>query len=153
MGRRVRLQDRRPRLVPVARRGPGRRRSATPAADLRLAAATLTGASDAEAYYWFTQADTLDLALEGYPLDPAVLARFVDAVDTIVEGVEQGCFPAVPGERTFNPRVQRETFANCFSCPYDRLCAPDRATAWARKSGDPAVAVFNMLEPADADVP
>jgi hypothetical protein len=110
-----------------------------------LAAAERTGAAEADAFYWFTRALTLEEATRGFALDDTVRARFAAAVGAIVDGIDQGCFPAVPGERDFNWLVQRETFEHCFTCPYDRLCPLDRGTAWARKSEDDALEPFHRL--------
>lgn len=111
-----------------------------------LAAAARTGIDDAHAYYWFTRADTLDDARVGYVLDESVRARFEDVINTIIDGVDAGCFPAYPGPRDFDIRVRSETFANCLWCPYDRLCPVDRGTAWERQSADPDIAAFWKLE-------
>lgn len=114
-----------------------------------LAAEGLTGASRVDAYYWFTRLDPDD-ATRGYAFDESNRARFEEVVATIVDGVEQGCFPAFPGDDDYNPHTQRETFSNCFSCPYDRLCPADRGAAWVRKADDRAVEPFLALDAADA---
>jgi ATP-dependent helicase/nuclease subunit B len=114
-----------------------------------LAAAADRDADEVHAYYWYTQAETLDEARKGYRLDDSVRARFVDVLDTIVDGIDHGCFPAYPGERDFDVRVRRETFRNCLWCPYDRLCPVDRGTAWERQSSDEAVEPFWRLELGD----
>jgi ATP-dependent helicase/nuclease subunit B len=106
-------------------------------------------AEDVHAYYWYTQAETLDDAREGYRLDESVRARFVDVVDTIVDGIDGGCFPASPGDRDFDVRVRREAFRNCLYCPYDRLCPLDRGSAWERQSSDEAMEPFRRLQPDD----
>jgi RecB family exonuclease len=110
-----------------------------------LAATERTGAAEAEAYYWFTRAATADEALTGFGLDESVRARFEEAVTAIVDGIGHGCFPAVPGDRDYNPFAHRETFAHCFTCPYDRLCPLDRGTAFERKSDDPALEPYWRL--------
>ncbi len=117
-----------------------------------LAAAAGTDADDVHAYYWYTQADTPDEAREGYRIDESVRERFVDVVDTIVDGIDRGCFPASPGDPAFDPRVRREAFGNCMYCPYDRLCPLDRGTAWERQSEDAATAPFRRLTPDEGSV-
>jgi RecB family exonuclease len=117
-----------------------------------LAAAAGTDADDVHAYYWYTQAETLEQAREGYRIDASVQERFVDVVDTIVDGIDRGCFPASPGDPDFDPRVRREAFRNCMYCPYDRLCPLDRGTAWERQSRDEATEPFRRLEPDEASV-
>jgi len=113
------------------------------------AAKALTGATDAEAYYWYTRAEDPPGEDDGFALDPPRQRRFVEVLDAIVEGVDQGSFPAVPGDRDYNPSEYRETFAHCFSCPYDRLCPADRATAWERKQEDDTLTPYESL--ADAE--
>ncbi|HEY6317237.1 MAG TPA: PD-(D/E)XK nuclease family protein, partial [Acidimicrobiia bacterium] len=113
------------------------------------AAKALTGATDAEAYYWYTRAEDPPGEDDGFALDPDRQRRFVEVLDAIVDGVDQGSFPAVPGDRDYNPYEYRETFAHCFSCPYDRLCPADRATAWERKQEDDALTPYESL--ADAE--
>jgi len=113
------------------------------------AAQALTGATEAEAYYWYTGAEEPPSEENGFALDAARRRRFVEVVDTIVDGVDQGCFPAVPGEGGYNPSAFTETFEHCFSCPYDRLCPADRATAWERKEEDDALTPYESL--ADAE--
>ena len=109
------------------------------------AALALTGATEAAAYYWYTRDDMPPGEERGFTLDARVQDRFVEAVGAIVGGVDAGCFPAVPGDRDFNPRAFRETFTHCFACPYDRLCPTDRATAWERKLDDPALGTYHEL--------
>ena len=116
-----------------------------------LAARAITGASDIEAFYWFTRAETAHDAPLGYRFDREVEGRFETVVDTIVTGIGAGCFPADPGPRDFDYRVQRETFEHCFGCPYDRLCPLDRATTFARKEDDPALEPYWALHPDDRD--
>ncbi len=114
-----------------------------------LAAASDRDDEEVHAYYWYTRAETLEKARKGYRLDDSVRSRFVDVLDTIVDGIDHGCFPAYPGVRDYDPRVQRETFQNCLWCPYDRLCPLDRGTAWEHQSSDEAMQPFWRLELSD----
>jgi hypothetical protein len=114
-----------------------------------LAARQRDGADEASAYYWYTAA-TPDQALVGLDLDDAH-DRFVDVVETIVDGVEGGCFPAYPGGRSFNAAKQRETFESCAFCEFDELCPVDRATAWDRKHQEDEFVPFLSLELEDPD--
>jgi PD-(D/E)XK nuclease superfamily len=111
-----------------------------------MAAAADTDTDDVAAYYLYTRAETVDDARAGYEIDDRVRTRFVDVIDTIVDGIDRGCFPAYPGEPDYDPRARRETFGNCQWCPYDRLCPVDRGTAWARQSSDEAMEPFWRLE-------
>ena len=116
-----------------------------------LAAAQREGVDEAAAYYWYTRTGDGDDPLEGHELDDDLRDRFVDVVGTIVDGIAEGSFPAFPGKRDYNPFERRETFSTCRFCAYDRVCAPDRLSAWERKSGDPAVEVFLALDLPDED--
>ncbi|HEV2311077.1 MAG TPA: PD-(D/E)XK nuclease family protein, partial [Acidimicrobiia bacterium] len=109
------------------------------------AARALTGAKEAAAYYWYTRDPEPPGGDRGFTLTADVQDRFVEVVGEIVAGVDAGCFPAVPGDRYFNPRAFRETFTHCYGCPYDRLCPADRATAWERKIDDPALGEYHAL--------
>jgi hypothetical protein len=111
-----------------------------------LAAEEHHGVGDAHAYYWFTATDGNPLV--GYAADHC-RDRFVEALTTIENGVALGCFPAVPGERSWNPRQNRETFDHCGYCDFDRLCAVDREAAWQRKRSAPGTEPFLRLTPDD----
>jgi hypothetical protein len=111
-----------------------------------LAAEQHHGVSDAHAYYWFTATDGDPLV--GYAADHC-RDRFVEALTTIEDGVALGCFPAVPGERSWNPRQNRETFDHCGYCEFDRLCSVDREAAWQRKRSAPGTEPFLRLTPDD----
>jgi RecB family exonuclease len=76
--------------------------------------------------------------------------RFKEVVDRIVGGIEEGVFPAYPGESSIPGRTGKYSPENCAYCPYDRICPAGRAWAWDRKSGDPAVARFVGLSADDA---
>jgi hypothetical protein len=104
-------------------------------------AARARGATAAQAFYWYTRAP-IDQALVPFPLDDD---RFAEVVGGIVDGIDDGCFVAYPGETGYRPSVG-DTFENCVYCPYDRLCSPDRLGSWDRKHTGPAVDAFVGLE-------
>ncbi len=60
-----------------------------------------------------------------------VEARFRQVVRLIADGVEDGCFPGVPGPPTFG------TFANCTGCAFDRVCPTSRDRQWSREYNTP----------------
>ncbi len=113
-----------------------------------LAARQQEGTDDAIAAYWFTT-DPPGSALLPVRLDDDTEERFVEVVSTIVDGIAQGCFPAYPGERSWDHRALRETWASCRYCEFDRLCAVDRGVAWERIADDPAAAPFVALDEVD----
>lgn len=116
-----------------------------------LAAAERLGAGAVTAHYWYTRLDGA-AALTPIPIDdPPTRARFLDLVGHVVEGIGAGCFPANPGESEWSYLVKRDSFANCAVCAFDRLCAPDRGSAWDRKADDPAVEPFLALDPEEDD--
>ena len=114
-----------------------------------LAARAREGTDDATAAYWYTRVDDRARALAEVSLDGAE-ERFVDVVTTIVDGISGGCFPAYPGEPTWDYRSRSDSWHSCQYCDFDRLCPVDRGRAWERVSDDPATAPFLALDP-DAD--
>jgi ATP-dependent helicase/nuclease subunit B len=91
-----------------------------------LAAQQRYGRVAAAAYYWFaTERQSYDL--KGYDVDESVLARFRDTLAVVIDGIEQGLFPARPGSR------RTSGFENCLFCAYDRVCPRDRGRVWERK--------------------
>lgn len=106
-----------------------------------LAGAQHVGAPHASAYYWSTRGE----APAGYVLDDAKRSRFVEVVGMIAEGIDAGSFPLNPGVNDWDFRAKRETYSNCFRCPYDRLCPPDRLAAFDRKANDDQIVAFGKL--------
>ena len=100
-----------------------------------------------EAEFWFVM-DAAGSKRVGTSLERAS-PRFEEIVDQIVAGIEEGVFPAYPGERQLPSRHGGYAPENCAYCPYDRICPRGRAWAWERKSGDPAVARFVGLSADD----
>ncbi len=64
-------------------------------------------------------------------LTPTVEKRFRDVVARIASGVEEGCFPGIPGAQIYDGR-----FENCRRCDFDALCSPHRDREWTRKATD-----------------
>ncbi|MFT7474122.1 MAG: ATP-dependent helicase/nuclease subunit B [Verrucomicrobiales bacterium] len=76
---------------------------------------------EAQAYYWFTSAKG-GFKRVGYSWTDERSARFTEAVETIVDGIERGDFPPNPGDldQFFGE------FKNCSFCPFTRICPVDR---------------------------
>ena len=55
-----------------------------------------------------------------------VEARFRQVVRLIAQGVEDGCFPGVPGAPTTGG------FSNCTGCDFDKVCPTSRDRHWGR---------------------
>ena len=92
------------------------------------------------AEFWFVM-DSAGSKTVGTSLEVAT-PRFEEVIDQIVSGIEEGIFPAYPGERSIPGRSGVFAQENCAYCPYDRICPGGRAWAWERKSDDPALARF-----------
>jgi len=60
-------------------------------------------------------------------------------VDVLVEAMDNGWFPANPGQA----RTHRER--QCESCPYDTVCPVDRDRSWGAMQEDPRLARYAAL--------
>ena len=89
-----------------------------------VVAEELGDGGDHVAMYWMTR-DAKQLTVD---LDETVYADMKETVDDLLHGIEQGYFPAVPGDVVGYPRV---TFENCVFCPYDMVCPQDRQREWS----------------------
>ena len=65
------------------------------------------------------------------------LDQFEPELETLVNGIRSGAFPANPGGRP--PRN------NCTYCPYDAICTSDRRVVWDRKKSDPLLEKYVEL--------
>jgi len=104
-------------------------------------------ADSIDAEFWFVM-DDAGSAKVGTSLEAAA-PRFEQVVNEIVSGIEEGVFPAYPGQGSIPTSSGGYAPANCAYCPYDRICPGGRAWAWERKSADPAVARFVGLSSDD----
>ena len=75
----------------------------------------------AQAYYWYSSSKG-EFKTAGYPWTEDRRERFLDAIHTIIGGIESGDFPPNPGD--YNSF--RRNFENCSYCPFDRICPIDR---------------------------
>jgi RecB family exonuclease len=82
------------------------------------------------ARYWLLSGERLAPCFH-LEVTPAVEARFRQVVRLIADGVEDGCFPGVPGAPTFR------SFANCMGCDFDAICPTSRDRQWGRKYNQP----------------
>ena len=81
----------------------------------------------AEAYYWYTSTKG-EFKVAGYPWTAERRERFVDALDTIVAGIESGLFPPNPGDYNHH----WSNFDNCSFCDFKRICPVDRDEEFER---------------------
>lgn len=100
------------------------------------------GAGDVEAYYWLATTDG-GFAKRGYPWTPGRRVRFLEVLETIVDGVEAGTFPGRPGQ--YDSFFRRHD--NCRYCAFDRLCPRDRDDHEEAKSAAPEMTVLARLLP------
>ena len=93
--------------------------------------------AEVEAEYWFVstqggfQRETVQLA--------DVEVDFRATVQTVVQGIRNGVFPANPG-----PPGQNGP-ANCAYCDFDRVCPASRITLWERKQASPQAEPYVKL--------
>ncbi len=80
--------------------------------------------------YWLTRENQV----RTMALDDQLEADLEEKVGAVLEGIDEGLFPGVPGSAISWPRV---TFENCRYCDFDRICPTDRQSEWERVKGDP----------------
>ncbi len=92
-------------------------------------------APEIQASYWFTESDTFI----GYPVTNQVEAEVAAAIDTIIDGISAGVFPAHP------PATPRYRGVDCWYCTPDGLNSADLRREWRRKQNDPAMESYVLL--------
>lgn len=105
------------------------------------------GRSDVQTGYWLIEKP--DGPRREYRWTAELRSRFGEIVGSIVEGIEHGVFPAVPGEWD----LWRQTHANCAYCPFDDVCERDRGAQSEAKLPAPELRVRDALVPEPADDP
>ena len=86
------------------------------------AARQLLGMEPSASGYWLVERPKNGSRVVGVPWGPEQRQRLAEVTGAIVDGIEGGAFPVVPGDwDTF-----RTTHENCAYCAYDRLCPVDR---------------------------
>ena len=92
--------------------------------------------------YWFNTANG-KFKQFGYDVTPEVAERVAGAIETIVDGIAAGVFPAHPSAPT-----SRVSWVECWSCTPDGLSGADRRRDWERKRLDVALAGYvGLAEP------
>ena len=107
--------------------------------------------TDISASYWFVResgSGELKPGPQKYDSEGAE-TKLAAAVETIVEGIDSGVFPARPGD----PSPWGDgppSFDNCKFCEYERVCPKSKSRQWhAKKGSDPALG--NYLKLAEGD--
>lgn len=91
------------------------------------------------ARYWFIT-EQAGFEQKEVVLDDAAFAQFGEVVETLVETMRAGYFPAVPGDETW---INGDTYDHCRYCPYDFVCPSNqRSEAWLADKQDPGLAAF-----------
>jgi CRISPR/Cas system-associated exonuclease Cas4 (RecB family) len=105
----------------------------------------VSDADETSAFYWFIS-QRGGFKQIPYTPDDARSERFQSTVAAIAGGIEDGVFPAVPGE--FNEFFN--SFDNCGYCEFDRICSRRREEAFLDKQEDAAMARWrNVASEAD----
>jgi len=110
------------------------------------AARQLLGAKEVEAAYWFVSSRG-GFTYDPFTLDADTEARFGEVVGEIVEGIDEGRFPAVPGE----PSTFFGSSDHCRFCDFDAVCPVDRDAQWEAKVDAPEFANYVALLPHEAE--
>ena len=84
-----------------------------------LAARSRLGNVPVHVAYWFVS-EKGNFRQIRYALDSAAMERFSEVVTVLVDGVEQGLFPARPGDKN----------KNCKFCDFESMCPGDREVSW-----------------------
>ena len=100
-------------------------------------------AEEVAAYYWFVS-PRYAIELKGGVIDDEVEARFHDVLETVVGGIEDGVFPAHPGDESWLPGVG-PTFDACKFCDFDRVCPGGRGERWVKLREHPSLAPYVEL--------
>lgn len=106
------------------------------------------GGDAASAYYWMLEAPA-DNAMLGYEWTPERRARFLDLIAAMVDGIDNGVFPMVPGDLD----TYHNAHGNCRFCAFDRVCPSDRALHAEAKVDAPQLAVRRGLLPPEQESP
>ncbi|MCC6958380.1 MAG: PD-(D/E)XK nuclease family protein [Dehalococcoidia bacterium] len=94
------------------------------------------------ARYWFIS-EQAGFESKQVQLDDATLDRFAGVVETLLDTMGEGYFPAVPGGETW---INGDQWDHCRYCPYDLICpAAGRSETWMADQKDPGLAGFVAL--------
>jgi len=104
------------------------------------AAAQHFGAEHIDTHYWMVD-PAGGFLRHGYRWTPQHRERLIEVVSTIVEGIDDGVFPMVPGEWD----GFRNTHGNCTYCAFDQVCSRDRGEQAAAKVDAPQLKVRTRL--------
>jgi len=89
--------------------------------------------------YWFIS-QRGEFATREYPHSPENAQRLESVVRAIASGVEQGSFPAVPGDES-----PFGGFENCRYCDFDRICSRRRLADFTARSQDASLVPWSRV--------
>ncbi len=103
---------------------------------------------DAEIFasYWFVRETSSELKPKPDEYNSELAESALnEAVETIVDGIEAGVYPARPGN-TAGWGESNESFENCMFCEYARVCPKSKARLWnSKKESEPALSSYLEL--------
>jgi hypothetical protein len=102
--------------------------------------------AEIQASYWFVRESSSELkpSPSDYESEKAEDA-LTGAVETIVEGIDSGVFPARPGASA-SWTGGSESYENCLFCEYSRVCPKSKARLWnSKKNSDPLLSNYLTL--------
>ena len=100
------------------------------------------GVDSVESAYWYVS-ERGGFGRDEVVLNETTANRFRTVVGQIVDGIDHGIFPAVPGE----PNWFRGTETNCAYCDFDDLCPAQRGAHADAKASAPELGFFHALMP------
>jgi hypothetical protein len=104
------------------------------------------GVDSVESAYWYIS-ERGGFKRDEVLLDETTADRFRTVVGQIVDGIDRGIFPAVPGE----PDWFSGTDANCAYCDFDDLCPAQRGAQSAAKESAPELEFLRALQPPEVE--
>jgi hypothetical protein len=105
-----------------------------------LAAAAALGPEGEVSTYYRALAEREQYRAIGYTVGSEERDALGETLGVLVGTVEQGLFPANPGERDW------DSYANCKYCPYDALCpGGDRIEAWVERQRAKGLEAYVLL--------
>ena len=94
--------------------------------------------------YWFVFENRTTRLRPKMPADlNEAMDRFNPVLETIVNGIRKGKFPANPGKRSY--RSGGPPWENCRHCVYSDVCPSNRLIAWDRKKVSPDLTQYVEL--------
>jgi hypothetical protein len=104
------------------------------------------GGDDVAAYYWFVESNKKVTRLGG-PVGPGERERLAEVLEVVVDGIENGRFPANPGA------LEYFGWKHCGYCDFARVCPSARDDLWEGVRWSPRLARYRELAEPGASGP